>query len=290
MIADAVREDDVLVLLPKADYAEPLKRALSKRRIAFDAPAHKADDSIRIFNALRTWLGDRSDNLAFRELLVSVCDSGVLDIPTSKVRKAENRQAREEALAKISRLWTATFDNIPLYESLDAGKGDPLLSKLNSIAAELGKGTSGTPTDLANRTFSVLRPWSSTERMLSALATPSRDSQQSQDGDSRVVRIMTMRNSKGLEARTVFVIGLEEGVFPSHDPGTPEFEEEARLFYVSMTRAKNALHLFHARTRSGGRTYRAESFALKESIFLSGLPAVHREERYHPSVSKAATK
>ena len=101
---------------------------------------------------------------------------------------------------------------------------------------------------------------------------------------------MTMRNAKGLEAETVFVIGLEEGAFPSSDHGTDEFEEEARLFYVSMTRAKKELHLFHARTRSGGMTYKPQSFSMKPSPFLGGLPEPHYETRYHQSAAKRAAR
>jgi len=253
-------------------------------------PAKAGMPDVTLFKALRTWLGDRSDNVAFRELLVSVCDSGALDIPTSMAKKTENKQAREKALEKISQLWTATFNSVSLYESLKAAKGDSLLSKLNTIVDELEQATSGTPTDLAKHTFIALKPWSSADRMLKVLATLLSDYQQSQDGDSRVVRIMTMRNSKGLEARTVFVVGLDEGVFPSSVQGTSEFEEEARLFYVSMMRAKESLHLFHARTRSGGRTFKADSFALRKSVFLTGLPADHCEEKYHKSLSKTAAK
>ncbi|MBF0328779.1 MAG: UvrD-helicase domain-containing protein [Nitrospirae bacterium] len=69
--------------------------------------------------------------------------------------------------------------------------------------------------------------------------------------DSNVVRLLTVHSSKGLEFPVVFVVGLEEGVFPAakalDDPS--RIEEERRLFYVSVTRAKDELYLTSSRFR-----------------------------------------
>jgi DNA helicase II / ATP-dependent DNA helicase PcrA len=65
------------------------------------------------------------------------------------------------------------------------------------------------------------------------------------------ITLMTLHTSKGLEYKIVFIIGLEENIFPHSrslmDPC--QMEEERRLFYVGMTRAKEMLHLIHARRR-----------------------------------------
>ena len=145
------------MLLPKPDYAEPLKRASTKRRIAFDAPHSRPDTSVRVFSALRTWLADYNDNLAFRELLAFACDSGALDIPSPKARKAESKHARDEALAEVSRLWIPTFEGASLHQSLKAAKKTPLLSKFGSIVEELAKATSGSLKEFADRTFDALQ-------------------------------------------------------------------------------------------------------------------------------------
>ena len=65
--------------------------------------------------------------------------------------------------------------------------------------------------------------------------------------------MMTMHAAKGLEFPVVFVVGAEEGIFPgSRAIGeTEEMEEERRLFYVGMTRAKDRLHIFYVKERYG---------------------------------------
>lgn len=70
-----------------------------------------------------------------------------------------------------------------------------------------------------------------------------------QDGD--VVRLMTIHASKGLEFEYVFVVGCEEGTFPGNNSvlDIDELEEERRLMYVAITRAKDHLFLSHVNTR-----------------------------------------
>jgi DNA helicase-2/ATP-dependent DNA helicase PcrA len=73
---------------------------------------------------------------------------------------------------------------------------------------------------------------------------------------------MTLHNAKGLEFRAVFMIGMEEGIFP-HSRSLEEamLEEERRLAYVGMTRAQERLTLTHASSRSlwGARSYNLAS-------------------------------
>lgn len=78
------------------------------------------------------------------------------------------------------------------------------------------------------------------------------DADRSDDSDNAVT-LMTLHISKGLEFPVVFIVGMEEGLFPSArsiDESDPEsVEEERRLAYVGMTRARQRLFLSHARTR-----------------------------------------
>ena len=101
------------------------------------------------------------------------------------------------------------------------------------------------------------------------------------DQSEGAVTLMTIHNAKGLEFETVIITGLEEGLFPHSRSDTPEtLEEERRLFYVGLTRARRHLALTHAESRAmhGGRDYRLPSRFLGELPLdaLAGAPGGRR--------------
>ena len=83
-----------------------------------------------------------------------------------------------------------------------------------------------------------------------------------------LITLMTLHSAKGLEYPVIFLVGLEEGIFPGHQSmDNPEdIEEERRLFYVGITRAKEHLFLTFARRRTifGSTSYNPPSRFLKE--------------------------
>ena len=83
--------------------------------------------------------------------------------------------------------------------------------------------------------------------------------------------MMTMHSAKGLEFPTVFLCGCEEGLFPSFRSmeSDEEIEEERRICYVAMTRAKRQLHITCAKRRM---LYGQTSYA-KPSRFIGEIPA-----------------
>ena len=61
--------------------------------------------------------------------------------------------------------------------------------------------------------------------------------------DNNSISLMTIHSAKGLEYKCVFIIGLEEGIFPLvYKNKTADIEEERRLFYVALTRAKEKVY------------------------------------------------
>jgi DNA helicase-2/ATP-dependent DNA helicase PcrA len=85
-----------------------------------------------------------------------------------------------------------------------------------------------------------------------------------------VVTLMTAHSAKGLEFPLVFIVGLEDGLFPHSRSATDpaEMEEERRLCYVAMTRAERFLYVTHAMKR---RVY-GEELASEPSQFLNEMP------------------
>ena len=105
------------------------------------------------------------------------------------------------------------------------------------------------------------------------------------DRDADCVVMMTMHSAKGLEFPNVFIVGMEEGMFPGlRSIGEPEeMEEERRLCYVALTRAREQLHLCCARQRMlFGRTS-----ANKPSRFIEEIPDDHIDKPRQPAPKKS---
>jgi DNA helicase II / ATP-dependent DNA helicase PcrA len=105
--------------------------------------------------------------------------------------------------------------------------------------------------------------------------------------DEGIVTLMTLHNAKGLEYDVVFMIGCEDGVFPhSRSIEAGDVEEERRLCYVGMTRARKQLTITHARTRAlyGGREWNVPS------RFLSEIPVELTDANEQLTATAKATR
>jgi DNA helicase-2/ATP-dependent DNA helicase PcrA len=121
------------------------------------------------------------------------------------------------------------------------------------------------------------------EKLLEEAALMSeQDSLKNSDGKSAAVTMMTIHASKGLEFDHVFITGLEEGLFPSdRSDSARDSEEERRLFYVALTRARAKAWLSYAtmRHKFGSLTFNMPSEFITEidPLYLdnkSGIAAV----------------
>lgn len=173
-----------------------------------------------------------------------------------------------------------------LVGARDAAGSDPLdslaapaLSPQDALAAAIAGNAYAAPTEMSagavhadeiERTYGpltckalpALMEWLALRSDLDSLA-----------GETHAITMMTIHSAKGLEFPAVFVAGMEEGIFPhvhdfggSDDPG--KLEEERRLAYVAITRARKRLFLTYTATR---RTYGSTS-ANPRSRFLNEIP------------------
>jgi len=113
------------------------------------------------------------------------------------------------------------------------------------------------------------------------------NSEDSYDPSIQAVHLMTIHMAKGLEFRVVFIPGMEEGIMPfTINREDQDIEEERRLFYVGMTRAKDELVLLRARRR----IVHGRRMSLPPSRFLEELPegieTVEIPDKKKPKVEK----
>ncbi len=104
---------------------------------------------------------------------------------------------------------------------------------------------------------------------------------------SNNVTLMTLHSAKGLEFPTVFLAGLEEGIFPHQRTfsSATELEEERRLMYVGITRAEETLYLSSAKRRQMWGEYKYYN----PSRFLEEIPSNLLENSYSDSISSQTT-
>ncbi|MFO7634910.1 MAG: 3'-5' exonuclease, partial [Caldilinea sp.] len=103
------------------------------------------------------------------------------------------------------------------------------------------------------------------------------------------VTLMTLHAAKGLEFPVVFIAGCEEGLLPyTRNDETPDVEEERRLFYVGMTRAREKLILSHARTRFLYGQYMENAPSRFVGEIETALLELRRPEQLPPSKTPAA--
>lgn len=103
--------------------------------------------------------------------------------------------------------------------------------------------------------------------------------------DEDCVQLMTLHSAKGLEFKLVFMVGMEEGLFPSQqatdDPG--RLQEERRLCYVGITRAMEQLYLTHAESR---RLYGKDNYPAPSRFLREIPPETLQEIRMRANISR----
>jgi DNA helicase-2/ATP-dependent DNA helicase PcrA len=167
----------------------------------------------------------------------------------------ERLRERVEAGAGVGDVLAETLEETGYTEALQAERTIEAQGRLENLEELVG----------VAREYDVTAEEGSVEEFLQQLALFSE--QDNLRDDEGIVTLMTLHNAKGLEFGIVFIIGLEDGVFPhmrAIEAG--DLEEERRLAYVGITRAKRELYLTHARTRMlfGGRDWNLRSRFIDE--------------------------
>jgi len=301
-LADGGARSDIAMLY----RSNAQSRVLEERLIAADIP-------YRIYGGQKFFeRAEIKDALAYLRLLQSRADDAaferVVNTPTRGIGATTVDKIRAHARAGAMSLWQAAFDMAENGLPARAGKAvlrfieliDGLDGQLENMAlheatervieatelkAHHGKGNdekAEARKENLDELISAARAYTADDddtmdERTQFLAYASLEAGENQAGEwDESVQLMTLHSAKGLEFPLVFMVGLEEGLFPHQRSLDDEsgLEEERRLCYVGMTRAMEKLYLSHAEVR---RLHGSENLCAP-SRFLREIPADYLRE------------
>lgn len=240
----------------------------------------------RIINEPKRGIGDATVEEIIR---IAGLHMSPIDVcrEASQYETLSRKSAALKAAANLFDELDELADTLRLDELIDAVAEKSGYIKAMQALGEEGAGRIENITELKSNAMTLLdeNPETTLPDFLEQVALVS--DLDSYDGDLDRVSLMTMHSAKGLEFDTVFMVGAEDNIFPSYrsmnDPA--EMEEERRLAYVAITRAKRMLYITHTSYRMlYGQTMRN-----KLSTFVREIPENLIEktgERVHKPASE----
>jgi len=275
---------DIAILYRGGDIADKIAESLIKVNIPITRPSPEETRHIREFIACLRLIVDRRDSLALRVCLASKFARGI----GSKAIK----NIRDYAETNKCSLWDAVIiaqgDNsfrrwhkpikafIQLFEDLSSTASKVNLNKLlYDVAKAFGYEKEPRIVDMIKKSEQIpddLSLYDFIQKIRGLKGEKSADPRESGEEEVDAVLFITMHSVKGLERRVIFVLGMEKGSFPQLDG---DIEEQRRLFYVAMTRAKEKLFLCYAKKREG-RFAQGYNFYDK-SPFIFDIPNSYRK-------------
>ncbi|GAA4494484.1 DNA helicase II [Pseudaeromonas paramecii] len=296
--------DECAILYRNNAQSRVLEEALMQERLAY-----------RIYGGLRFFerqeikdamaylrlLGNRGDDASF-ERVVNTPTRGIGERTVGLIREAARDQGLnlwQAAIALCERkvlagraasavsqfinlinLLERDTDELPLHVQIDrVVRQSGLWGLYEAEKSEKGQSRIENLEELVNaaRTFSPDEAMADLPPLTAFVAHAALEAGESQaDEFEPAVQLMTLHSAKGLEFPLVFMVGVEEGMFPSQISAeeSGRLEEERRLCYVGMTRAMRKLYMTHAESR---RLYGKEMYH-RPSRFLKELPSECLEE------------
>lgn len=227
---------------------QEVKHAMAYLRLAYDANDNLA--FLRVVNTPARAIGDstvRKLEVLAQEHKVSLFQAiDLLDVKTSK--KFENfinlinhlkAQTKDKTLVEMVKTVIIDSGLENMYET-DPKEGPERLDNLYELIS-------------AADVYMAENPKSDITEFLAFSSLESDVNTKKRDENADVVKMMTVHASKGLEFEVVFIVGIEQGMFPHanslKDRDPAQVEEERRLMYVALTRAKHHLYLSFAEER-----------------------------------------
>ena len=267
----------VLILVPKKEFFPFLMNSLMRRQVPHSCSIDLLPDRVGIAKRFIDWVQKTDDSFKTRLIIENLINKGIAHVAGADKdgrSSEETIEIRIEEETEIAKLWDLVDKNNDLY-SVIKNLEDPnkTLKKIRDALLSLEESYKDFKRDnrgeFAKQLAFLTRIWIDPSDMAEDIADVVRLIQAEQPFGSTSAQLLTMRKAKGLEAQVVIIVGLEDDVMPN--PRSDNIEEEARLLYVSMTRAKERLYLFHSYKRPRNISHGQALTEKPRSKFLDAL-------------------
>ncbi|UCC40308.1 MAG: ATP-dependent helicase [Candidatus Aminicenantes bacterium] len=266
----------VLILVPKKEFFPLITKELSNYGVAYDCTESFLPRRIEKIKRLFDWIKNPNANFLTRLVVEDLINDGIAKVPGAR----KDRRCRPETIERrigeeteIARLWESVDIRNNLFSVIRALDNpnvilvkirDSLLNLINLYNDYVGDNRGEFLKQLSIITGMWMNP-SQLEEDISSVVNLLQPQNPTSPG---LVKLRTMRKAKGLQADAVIIVGLESDIMPDQ---RSDKVEEARLFYVSMTRAKKNLYMFHAYRRPRNISYGENLTDKRRSEFLDAI-------------------
>ena len=277
----------VLILAPKKEFFPLLSNALDDYGVPHEQPAELLPESINDLGGYLDFLANPTDSFRTRVAIEDLINRGPMKIPGAKKDKRSSAATiakRIEIEKEIANIWEGVGRKCPLFSAFEnmqnptepVAKVRDCISNLFRLYASTNKADQQ---DFLRELSIASDTWNEPSKLAEDIHKLTNLLNRQRVFGPGSVRMMTMRKAKGLQADVVIVVGLEDDIVPS--PHSHNEQEEARLMYVSVTRAKQELFLLHSYRRPRNITYGADLVGKNRSRFLDaiGRPSAYIQPR-----------
>ena len=280
------KAEKIIIIVPSRNYLPPIKDALSKTGLDYRCKGKLNDDGLVRFNAIANCVEDPKNSFNLRYLIELIIENH--DRLTHTMTEGGDRITAKRIAASemIANFWNDVHSKKSLYAVINAktkngSSENEFLTFLKYTLDALFK----LMKEKGNSREGIVRFLGKSGLLVAPAKTPYGIINEIKEWQNEIVgpyitsthepiNIYSIQSAKGLEGDIIFVVGLSDGIFPNPEN---DLEEQSRLFFVAMTRAKKELHLFSARTRSTRVTYQKVSYQLQKSNFIRMIPESHIE-------------